>query len=207
MTNIANSRTTHRGDPLCADFHFPLCSWGRCAHKESFPRDAVASSTCSKLLEIHLTHRKHRTSHFLIDNLNGFSMKPITLSEVEGSLYPKLQADHSELRSFAGSAGSQLSTLNSLLPSNRQSPELEMDLSYRKQRTEIFLIAKFGALFPIRPPKHASAKAGPARRISNRPSPQLERPVSHRKQRIGTLSNRPKIAILNSDSNSRSSCV
>lgn len=205
--NIANSRTTHRGDPLCADFHSRLCSWGRCAHKGSFLRDAVASSTSSKLLEIHLTHRKHSTSHFLIDNLNGFGMKPITLSEVEGSLYPKLQPDHSELRSFARSAGSQLSTLNSLLPSDRQTPELGIDLSHRKQRTEVFLIAKFGALFPLHPPKHASAKAGPARRISNRPCPRLEMPVSCRKQRIGPLSNRPKIAILNSASNSRSSCV
>lgn len=181
MMNIANSRTTHRGDPLCADFHSRLCSWGRCAHKGSFPRDAVASSTCSKLLEIHLTHRKHSTSHFLIDNFGAFSA---SLSVLTSSFEPP---------------ASRIS--------NRQTPELGMDLSHRKQRTEIFLIAKFGALFPLRPPKHAPAKAGPARRISNRPSPRLERPVSHRKQRIGTLSNRPRIAILNSASNWRSSCV
>src|SRR5690348_3175000 len=38
---------------------------------------------------------------------------------------------------------SRLLTFNPRLISNRQSPELEIDLSHRKQRTEFFLIAKF----------------------------------------------------------------
>ena len=100
----------------------------------------------SKLLDFPLTPSKSTASQFLIDNLNGFRMKPFTLSEVEGSAYPKSQLDHSELANFTRSSCFQLPSVDSRLLSNRQSQELEIDLSHRKQRTEIFLVAKFRLL-------------------------------------------------------------
>jgi hypothetical protein len=70
-----------------------------------------------KLLDLLLTHRKHSTSHFLIDNF-------------QGSL------------DFRSSPTSKFRLPISCSP-NRQSPELETDLSHRKQKTENFLIANF----------------------------------------------------------------
>src|SRR5690348_17999444 len=56
--------------------------------------------------------------------------------------------------------------------SNRQSPELEMDLSYRKQRAEIFLIAKFRPI--LSPDPSSKVHFRPPTSISNRQIPELE---------------------------------
>src|SRR5689334_878767 len=65
--------------------------------------------------------------------------------------------------------------------SNRQTPELEMDLSYRKQRAEIFLIAKFRPILAIE--RASKDYLQPVPFISNRHIPLLESGLSYRKQR------------------------
>jgi hypothetical protein len=83
---------------------------------------------------------------------------------------------------------------------NSQSAELQTPLNHRKQRTENFLIANFGAipdlqscsktsLCFLRTPSVQSRTSS-----SNRHTPRLEMLVSHRKQTTGPRSNRHKIA-------------
>ena len=100
-------------------------------------------STSLAKLDFPLNLTESATSKFLIDNSSGFSMKPFTLSSsavpgvVEGSRLPQQTAVILSSASFAFFASSASSI------SNRQSAELEIGLSHRKQRTENFLIAKF----------------------------------------------------------------
>jgi hypothetical protein len=70
-----------------------------------------------KLLDFSLTHRKHSTSQFLIDNFRAPLASRFSLTS---NFRPPISSS-----------------------SNRQSPELEIGLSYRKQRTDDFLIARF----------------------------------------------------------------
>jgi len=85
--------------------------------------------------------------------------------------------------------------------SNRQTPELESGLSHRKQRTEVFLIAKFRLILHsfchslmshFRPYPWVGSE--PRTSISNRHNPELEIDLSYRKQRTGPISNRHKFA-------------
>ncbi len=69
---------------------------------------------------------KSTTSKFLIENLNGFSGKPFTLSAVEESRPPRHLAAEACPASSSEPPASR--------KSNRHIPELESGLSYRKQR-------------------------------------------------------------------------
>jgi fused signal recognition particle receptor len=84
--------------------------------------------------------------------------------------------------------------------SNRQYQELESLVSYRKQRTDHFLIAKFRHMLRSRPaPARACFPASSlevAASRTNRPTPRLESLISYRKQRLGRSSNRPQNADL-----------
>jgi hypothetical protein len=148
------------------------------------PAVQSAISPLSKLLGFPLTNRKHSTSQFLIDNFGACLMRR-------------------PLQQFTAQAGQTPI-------SNRQSPQLEINLSHRKQRTENFLIAKFGAHSLRRPPQRLLAEADRTCNFesltssSNRHTRELESGVSHRKQRIGPLSNRHKIAFCNSGASGRS---
>jgi hypothetical protein len=132
-------------------------------------------------LEIELSHRKQRTGP--LSNRHKIALCNFSFSRLSGQLCPasNLEPPATEF-------------------SNRQYPELESLVSYRKQRTEGFLIAKFRHmlrsrrtvsfqnLFPASlPPCFFTS-------VSNRPAPRLESPVSYRKQTIGPGSNRPKNA-------------
>ena len=226
MVNLYNSNAEQEIGTVGANSRLLQHKRRRSAQMRLFPYSpATVTARTPRLLDFELNRWKQRTSPFLIDNLNGFSMKPFTLSEVEGSRhtqFPSAEADRHPIatpkafaakracppKRFIANAGPASSIEPSISRSpNRQSAELESSLSYRKQRTQVFLIAKFGALFPLRPPKHAPAKAGPARRTSNRPSPRLELLLSCSKQRIELISNRPRIAFVNFLLNSRRPCV
>lgn len=189
MMNRANSTLTKRQNFLCADLHLTLCHWGRLARKGPSFSDGVFSSTHAKLLDFQLTHRKHRTSHFLIDNFGALFL----LCPPKQILGKKSPASSIEPRAFR--------------TSNRQYTKSESAVSHRKQRIGGFLIANSRALFLLRTRKHVFAKAGPPRRTSNRPSPRLELLVTYSKQRIELISNRPKIAFVNLALNSRRPCV
>ena len=86
-----------------------------CSYHDSF---RIMSTSTAKL-DFFISPIVSITSKSLIDNLNGFSMKPFTLSVVVGS--------HSL-------ACSSLVTRHLSLFSNRPSPRLEIPVSYRKQR-------------------------------------------------------------------------
>jgi len=135
-------------------------------------------------LEIELSHRKQRIGP--LSNRHKIAFCNFRFSRLSGQLCPA-----SNLEPGAPAT------------SNRQCPELESLVSYRKQRTESFLIAKFRPmlrsrhtvsfqnLFPASLPPCFFAS------VSNRPAPRLESPVSYRKQTIGPDSNRPKNARMN----------
>lgn len=91
------------------------------------PRAAKSSSSSSQLgalelLGLRLTCRKQSTSHFLIDN---FQRSPVHVFPLASDFKPRISAS-----------------------SNRQSPQLELPLSCRKQRIGCFLIAKFRPMLP-----------------------------------------------------------
>src|SRR5690348_143113 len=93
--------------------------------RSQFPAADSASLRAFLKLEIPLTVIKSTTSRFLIDNLNGFSMKPFTLSASEGSRPPQHVAVNEDRTSNLKSPTSS---------SNRPSPRLEISVSHRKQR-------------------------------------------------------------------------
>ena len=80
-------------------------------------------SAAPKLLDFPSSHTKHTTSYFLIDNFCTFSWPG---SHPASSLEPPASKT-----------------------SNRHIPELESSLSYRKQSTENFLIAKFRPILDL----------------------------------------------------------
>jgi hypothetical protein len=100
-----------------------------------------AISPLSKLLDLPLNCRKHSTSQFLIDNFErSLAFNPPKQSDA----CPPWRAQASELPTI----------------SNCQSPELEISLSHRKQRTENFLIAKSRPMLPSLN-QHLSREMGP----------------------------------------------
>ena len=161
------------------------------------PTPFVYSCQCAlPKLDFSLTHSKQTTSQFLIDYLNSFSIKPFTLSAVEGS-YPLPQLASVPLSSPSfDSCASSTSRI-----SNRQIPELESPVSYRKQRIgpisnrHKFAFCNFLLLLASSAPREriGGARIGLCLRsrlstlnlrlISNRQSPELEMGLSHRKQR------------------------
>ena len=171
--NLTNSRITQRSGTAGAALDSRVRNWGRCVLNECLLCDALISSTHVKLLDSELSDRKQRTSYFPIDNFRG---------------------------SFASTISP---TSNFLLPisssPNRQCPELESLVSYRKQRTGNFLIAKFGAMLrcelssAVRLFSFPTSDFGGPIANSNRHTPRLEMLASYSKQRIGPISNRHKI--------------
>ena len=120
-------------------------------------RSDIMSTSLAKL-GFHSTFTKQTTSHSLIDNLNGFIMKPFTLSGVDGSRLLRLipvaaKAGRLRFASVLAPACSQLSTVDSHLISNRHIPELESPVSHRKQRIgplsnrHKFAFCNFSSLF------------------------------------------------------------
>ena len=171
--NQTNSKA-HRPKPNLGSVGFQPGSPASSEHSLS-----PISLPAFKLLDFLLSHRKHSTSQFLIDNFRALSwfrvfpassFEPLA-SRISNRHIPELESlvSHRKQRiaplsnrhkiAFCNSRfrhpigapigfakqrpHSRLSTFNSQLLSNRQSPELEMHLSHRKQRTENFLIAKF----------------------------------------------------------------
>ena len=90
-------------------------------HSPSSVAASIPTPTLQKL-EISLTAPESLTSQFLIDNWNGFSLKPSTLSAAEGS-----RSTASSSASFAPFASSTSCI------SNRPSPRLEIPVNHRKQ--------------------------------------------------------------------------
>jgi hypothetical protein len=129
------------------------------------------SPTEPKKLDFGLTYRKQRTNYFLIDN---FRWSSAALSDLAKATYDFFNRHYVRLEllvscrkqrtgplsnrhkfafcnpGFLSFPGQSLLTSNLRHPtsrtSNRQSPELELPLSHRKQRADDFLIANFGAL-------------------------------------------------------------
>jgi hypothetical protein len=173
MMNLTNSRITHRSGTAGAALDSRFHNWRGCVPKMCLLSDALISSTHVKLLDSELSDRKQRASHFLIDNFRG---------------------------SFASTI-SQTSNFRLPISSspNRQSPELESLVSYRKQRIGSFLIAKFGAMLrrefsrAVRHLTFPNSDFGGPLANSNRHTPRLEMLASYSKQRIGPISNRHKI--------------
>ena len=109
-------------------------------------RTGIMSTSLAKL-DFSASLAKSITSNFLIDNFCTLLRSPVSKSTSVGSSGTL----HSPLACCAAAASSRrrvtrhslVLTKEGSLPSNRQCPELEMGLSHRKQRTEIFLIANF----------------------------------------------------------------
>ena len=119
-------------------------------------------------LEILLTALKSFTSKFLIDNWNGFSSKPSTLSAAEGSRPVACSSLACPPQPWRRRTGP---------PHVRPFPALK------------HLAAKAVC---------SRLSTVDSRLLSNRPSPRLEIPVSPRKQTIAPIPNRPKFAFCNS---------
>jgi hypothetical protein len=128
-----------------------------------------------KLLDFPLTHRNQSTSQFLIDNF-GASLSRRPPWRVNAFTAPK----HSGAEEG-----------HSPMISNRQCPELEIDLSHRKQRTENFLIAKFRPMLPSLVPLALGTDR------SLHPSPDL---------RLSTLNSRLSSLIANETHSREESC-
>ena len=79
-------------------YEFLIANEFHCADTAFRPRATL------KLLDSSPSLTKHTTSQFLIDNLNGFSVKPFTLSTVEGSCPPQ-QPVHPEAGRSAEAVG------------------------------------------------------------------------------------------------------
>ena len=131
---------------------------------------------------------KHSTSHFLINNLNGCSVKPFTLSAVEGSRPPQQLAAKSHRTSAI-----ELRTSSNLIENDMHSRETS---SHCKRSTYKILIDNefhrasldFSALQRSPTaclPSADSAKHGPSLPPSDRQYEILELLLTHRKQRTG----------------------
>ena len=127
---------------------------------------SIPTPTLQKL-GISLTLPKSTTFEFLIDNWNGFSLKPSTLSAAEGSrpvACSPLACPPQPWRRRTGPPHVGPFTAPKLLAARAVCSRLSTVDS---------------------------------RLLSNRPSPRLEIPASHRKQTIAPISNRPKFAVCN----------
>ena len=94
-------------------------------------------STSSAKLDFPPSLAKSNTSNFLIDNFGALVVRrpPQQLVYPDAGMAAKADCAPSFEPPASGN-------------SNRQCPELETDLSHRKQRTEFFLIAKFRPMLP-----------------------------------------------------------